>query len=431
MTRITRLTFLGLVTVVLSAVPLPGAAQVLEVTLDEATTMALRANPAIVQALGDIRIAEASRLEYYGDWLPNISGSSSLSTNSSSRFNNETQTTVSTGSSTSYSAGLTASMTLFDGFRRNAVGRSTGANVESAEADLVNQRFQVTLQTKQAFFNAVAAEELVRVAQTRIERAEGQLRISKDKLAAGNAIRSDTLRSFVELGNAKLQLLNAQTQRATATANLARLIGYDGPVGVISDSASYQLVAVDTAALRIEALDNSPTVLQSAAQSRAANAQVGVSRSQIFPSISASYSQSWAGQAVSSLNNTWSARLNLSWPLFNGFTRESGITRSLAQQEAAYARVEDTRRLVAAQVTQQFAALESALVRFQIAQASRAAADEDLRVQQERYRLGASTIVDVLTTQVNLDQAEVDIVQARLDYLVARSQIEALIGREI
>ena len=52
-------------------------------------------------------------------------------------------------------------------------------------------------------------------------------------------------------------------------------------------------------------------------------------------------------------------------------------------------------------------------------------------MQQQRYRLGAGTIVDVMTSQVNLDQAEVDAVQARLDYLLAKAQIEAIVGREI
>ena len=52
-------------------------------------------------------------------------------------------------------------------------------------------------------------------------------------------------------------------------------------------------------------------------------------------------------------------------------------------------------------------------------------------MQQERYTLGMATIVDVLTSQVSLDQAEVDIVRARFDFLVAKAQIEALIGREL
>ncbi len=73
----------------------------------------------------------------------------------------------------------------------------------------------------------------------------------------------------------------------------------------------------------------------------------------------------------------------------------------------------------------------SARARLDIAQASRAAADEDLRIQRERYRLGATTSVDVLASQINFVQAEVDIVQAALDYRVAKAQIETLVGREL
>jgi len=52
-------------------------------------------------------------------------------------------------------------------------------------------------------------------------------------------------------------------------------------------------------------------------------------------------------------------------------------------------------------------------------------------MQRERYRLGTSTIVDVLTTQVSADQAQVDLVRARYDYLVARAQIEAYVGHSL
>ena len=46
----------------------------------------------------------------------------------------------------------------------------------------------------------------------------------------------------------------------------------------------------------------------------------------------------------------------------------------------------------------------------------------DMRVQQQRYRLGVSTIVDLLTSQEALNQAEVDVVNARFDYLRAKAQ---------
>jgi outer membrane protein len=75
--------------------------------------------------------------------------------------------------------------------------------------------------------------------------------------------------------------------------------------------------------------------------------------------------------------------------------------------------------------------LDAARARIDITQTSVTAAREDMRVQQERYRLGASTIVDVLTSQEALNQAEVDVVNARFDYLRAEAQLEALIGRNL
>jgi len=322
-------------------------------------------------------------------------------------------------------------MTLFSGFRRLAQNRSAGADYRSAEASEIAQEFNVILQTKQAFFNAVAANELVRVAERSIQRAEEQLRMSKDKLAAGSAIRSDTLRGRVEVGNAQLQLLNAQTQRETAEANLAQLIGIDGPVRAAADSSLFVPVDVDTTTLRIEAVAQSPTVIQADAAADAAAASVSVATAQYFPNVTASYSRSWSGQQISGLDDTWSARVGLSWTLFNGFSREGSVTSAKVGRESARAEADDARRQVYAQLTQFLASLNSARLSLDIAIANRAASDEELRVQQERYRLGMSTVVDVLVSQISLEQAEVDIVRARLDYLVAKAQIESLIGREL
>jgi outer membrane protein TolC len=123
--------------------------------------------------------------------------------------------------------------------------------------------------------------------------------------------------------------------------------------------------------------------------------------------------------------------LGLNWPIFNRFQREQGIVNALTTLENAEATAADSRRLVLANLTAGIAALEAARLRIGISQISVLAGQEDLRVQQERYRLGAATIVDVLTSQEALNQAEVDAVTARFDYVRARAQISALIGRSL
>lgn len=420
----------GLVALAMVAAPRPALPQTPSVTLDQAIELALQVQPAMVQARGQVTSASASQRQAVGNWLPSISAGSGYSANSTTRFDESTQRTV-VGSSESYSANLSGSIVVFDGLSRLYDGKAANADATAAQATLVNQRFQVTLQTKQAFFSALAAEELLRVSETRIDRALEQLKVAKDKLANGTATRSDTLRSSVEVGNARLQKLTAETQLATAGANLARLIGVEGSVKAIREDRLLVMAEIDTSTIRAEALAQSPAVYQADAEARAAQAQYNASFGQYLPRITASYSRSWAGSEILDWNASWSARISASWPLFNGFTRELNRTRSAVTRDNARAQAEDTRRQVNAQLTQQLAALEAAQTRLEIAVASRAASDEDLRVQQERYRLGAATILDVLTSQINLDQAEVDVIQARLDYLVAKAQIEAIIGREL
>lgn len=421
---------LALVVVLTLSWPRPGAAQTRSMTLDEAIDLALQAQPAMVQARGQVTSAEAARLQSYGSWLPDVSLGSGYSTSSTTRFDDATQRTVS-GSATSYSANLNASVVVFDGLSRVYDGRAASADARAAGASLVNQRFQTVLQTKQAFFNALAAEELVRVSETQIDRALEQLKVAREKLLNGTATRSDTLRSTVEVANASLQRLNAQTQLRTAEANLARLTGIEGSVRAVGEGELFTIAEIDTAAVREEALSRSPAINQADAQAAVAAAQYSAVYGQYLPRVTASYRRSWAGNEFIDLDPSWSARLSLSWPLFNGFTRELNRTRSAVNRDNARAQAQDARRQVNAQLTQQLAALAAAQARMQIALASRAASDEDMRVQRERYRLGAATIVEVLSSQVNLDQAEVDVVQARLDYQVAKAEIEALIGREL
>jgi len=125
----------------------------------------------------------------------------------------------------------------------------------------------------------------------------------------------------------------------------------------------------------------------------------------------------------------WS--FGVSWTLFNGFVREQNQVSASVARDNAEARAADTRRLVTAQLTQQLAALATAYEQISIAHDNLAAATEDLRVQNERYRVGAATILDLLTSQSALTQAEVNVVQTRFNYLIARAQVEAVLGRTL
>ncbi|HTD77640.1 MAG TPA: TolC family protein, partial [Chloroflexota bacterium] len=368
----------------------------------------------------------------YGAFLPTVTiGSTAFRQNTPSIVNG---LPVDAGTY-QYNTSLSASLDLFTGLRRVANYRNAAATEDAADAGLVNQRYQVTATTQQLFFTALADEELVRVAQAQVQRTQEERQISVNKFQAGAATRSDTLTSTVDLGNAQLALLQAQANLATAQAALARQIGVDGSVRATPDS---QLPAVpDTTALRAAALQQAPVVAQAVAQERAASASVWSSRSPYLPTLTATYStssqgltQPWNGFDATNRNLN-QFRIGLSWTLFNGFQREQAVALSSVNLDVARAQTADTRRQLSAQLTQQLAATFTAYAQIGITGANVVAAAEALRVQQERYRLGAATLLDLLTAEANLTQAQVNQVQARYNYLIARAQVEALVGHTL
>jgi len=192
-----RITAVGILAIVITA---PAAAQQVEVTLNEAVQRALQVQPAMVQARGDVRDAGAGRRAAYGAFIPSLSTSTAALRNSTPRRDPNTDVVYPPGYT--YSVGLSASLDQFNPFRRLAERSAAAATLDAAEAGAVNQRFDVTLRTKIAFYAAIANEELVRVSESQVRRAQQQLQISVEKLRAGSATRSDSLRSRVDFGNA-------------------------------------------------------------------------------------------------------------------------------------------------------------------------------------------------------------------------------------
>jgi len=417
----------------------PGlGAQERTVTLADAIRLSERVQPSVVRAAGDIETAAAQRRSAWGSYLPTLSASSSASTFASegpSRVDPVTGQLLSGNTSNrSLNTSLSASVDLFTGFRRGAEMSAARANQSAAEATFVDARFQQALTTTNQFLDALAAQQLARVRETSVRRAEEQLKTSIAKLQAGSATRSDSLRSRVTLGNAQLDLIRAQTDLATAEAGLARLIGESGRVKARDDSAFYRVIEMpDTAALRTEAEAKSPRIQSASAIADAARAGLRASRASYWPSLSLSANTAWNASRSNDydLLNQRQLSLGLRWSIFDGFSRELAVAERAASLDVADATAADERRAVGAELTTRLAELAAARTQIEITLTSVVAAEEDLRVQQERYRLGASTIVDLLTSQEALNQAEVDVVVARFDYLRAKASLEALIGRNL
>lgn len=412
------------------------------VTLAEAVELAQQNAPALVQARGALRSSAAQVRRNYATFLPAVNF-----TTSSGRSDGATyfqgELVPLRGDPWSFSNGVSANLELFDGGQRFADLRVAKANVDAAEAGEVNSRFNTALQVQQQYYAVLAQREAENAARQQLEQAQAQLGAATARLAAGTATKSDSLRTAIQVGNAQLAVLQAQTAINNANASLTRLVGTTYPVTAAAtadepDPAAQPLDSLTLARLAGE----SPAVRQAEASLVAARAGVRSAKTAYLPSISMSYSynanQSAPGFEAGNLwlltgQNPNSKRLNfnVSYPLFNQLQRETSVVTAEVQERNAEASLRDARLAAQQSLAQAIGTLRLAQERIRIQQQSIAAGEEDLRVQTERYQLGAATLLDVLTSQTTLNQSRVALIQARFDARIARAQLEALVGRDL
>jgi outer membrane protein len=183
--------------------------------------------------------------------------------------------------------------------------------------------------------------------------------------------------------------------------------------------------------------EEGPSMAQARAESDAAGAARRSAWTAYLPSVTTSYSRAGNGvgnsvlPAGDALDYSGSLRFSLSLPLFNQFQREEQLTGAQVAEQNAVASLRDARLAARENLVRSLGAFRFARERVGSQAATLESAEEDLRMQQQRYALGSATLLDVLTSQTTLDQARRDLIRARYDERIAKAQLEALLGRDL
>lgn len=410
-----------------------------KISLAEAIQMAQQNSPQAIQAEGTERTSKAARVSAVGAILPSatLSAGHVVQLGGGLTRLNQNGEEVTVAQKPTNNTGLSLNMTLFDGGQRLYDLRTANYQIAAAEANRVAVKYNIALGVKQQYFAVLAAIESQDAADLQMAQAAEQFKASVARVRAGAATRSDSLRGVIQIGNAQLAQITAASAKEAAEAALTRLVG--SPVPVTADPASVQenMAALpDSAQLAVLALTG-PAVQQAQANLDVAEESRKASKATYLPSLSASYSRTGSGIdpqfGFGSDPYTYSGRLSfqLSYPIFNNFQREQQVVVAKVAEINAQSAFRDSQLAAVSTLTQNIGALRSASQRVAIQDASVAAAKEDLRVQQQRYNIGASVLLDVITSQAALATAEQALIQARYDYRIARAQLEALVGRDL
>ena len=422
------------IAILLTATVLPSRASAQDraipvVTLAEARRRSVNVDPNAVAARSRIETAAWERSAAITSLLtPNLRYNTTYTHFSDPFFN------FGTGgiSPNSASATLDASYSILGAGKFGAL-KSSRASIASAEATETVVRFRSALETDAAYFAVLADHELSRVTAERLKRAEEQLGIARVRVIAGEALSSDSLQLLLEVSRARLAILSRDSALMASRLRLGRRIGLDGPAEAapIDSVLPPQLPMTREQAVE-EMRRRGPDVEAARAEEKSARAGVLTERERYFPELSIGgtvgrYDSELFPSALKRNQYT----ITLGFPIWNGGARELAIARARADRSVAIATRADLERGTAEIMSQAYHGFLTSRAGIDLALIGVAAATENYRVQNARYREGATTILDLLEAQVSLSEAQAALIQARYSTRLALAQIEALLGRRI
>lgn len=412
-------------------------------TLKECIQKGLKNDPDLVRADQSLRNINNTLWTDYGAWLPSVSTGVGYTWNSRPQVveykevtEGDSTFTVPVYTNESYSSSISLNMNLFNGFSDYFGLRADRQTKKSIQENYSGQVLNTVYSIKTGYYNVLQYMKLADVQRKALERSQEQLRITQTRYDLGSAALSDVLKAKVSLGQAQLDLINAENNYKVSVANLNYLIGepideqyrVDTTVGVREVNYTLQ-GSIDSA------MSKNPT-LQSYKYSMDAS-QNGVRSAWggFLPSINFSYSTSWydigkfqAGGLYSN-NNTYRYGVNLSLNIFDRFVTKRQVASAQAALNTDKFVYHNYKSSLKLQVTQSYLNLEKAQLSIQVSRDNLASAQEDYKLAQEKYTLGAATILDLLDAEVSLRTAESNVIESEYNLNLAVADLERALGK--
>ena len=396
-----------------------GAAETL--TLDECLVIAEAYHPSMASATASVS-ADRGRLTQavVGDRFT-ISGKASTGRSGSDGKDE----------SSSFSAGATASLKIFDSnkskYSIEAQENTLFATEESAE----QTRRDVRANVKSAYTGLLLYYETLNQRAESVRAFERHLEQATGFYEAGSKPWYDVTKAQVDLGNARLALVEAQSNIDVGKAELQNAMGV-----IIEEDFELAPTKWDvTPEMERDAvefaMENRADFLAAAYKVEASRATIGAEARASSPSISLSGGYDGSGSHVANLDKGWNVGLNMSIPIVDGGETKARVETAranLASQEATY---EKLRQDIILDVRKVLSDLKKARERIALSEVTLANAEENRRLAEGRYETGVGDALEVTDALVSLTEAQLTKYQAHNDLLTAVIDLEKAVGVEL
>ena len=395
-------------------------------TLDAALATAMKNHPEIIEARENLKGAEAGTGQALANYYPQVSIVADWSKARSflTPLERIKKTEVSTGA-------VYLNQTIYD-FGRTA-GRVDAArsNSDAADKAITVTRQDLTLRVRSAFYLSLAAEKQVIATTETVKAREAVYQQAQEFFNQGIRAKVDVARAESNLFSARTALIRAENNREISRVELANAMGTES-MGEhrLAEPSLVLLPLPERGQARLDALRNRAELQQLAAFKMAANANLKSAKGSYLPILSGTASIGYADRDFPPAGEVWGVGLNLSMPLFSGFSSVEQVREASADINAIEARHNNLKLQIIKEVETAWLGANEAAARMVSTRKEVAASNESRALAEGRYHEGVGSIIEVTDAQSQALEAQMAHIQAIYDYYTAVARLDRAVGKE-
>jgi outer membrane protein TolC len=402
-----------------------------QLSLDDCIAIALARSPSISLAEEQVRSSEAGLRRSAASYYPSVLFIGTRGRTGGTSFLDTPAGTVPFSTATNRrEADVVLTQTIWQTGRGEAVrGSRYVLSASTARQTAILQ--DVAVSVSQLYYAALAAEELVAVAEANLAAARQHEELVRARSEVGESPPVDVVFAEADVAQAEFSVLQSENEAALAKARLKREIGL-GPTYQLQLAGPEQS-ALDQAA---PSLDDALAIARGhRPELAAAEASVGAAEEQLRSakllewgqmSLSAEYDRGVTGPKADA--DSWAIVGTLTAFLFDGGSRAADVDAARAQVGSAKAQQQQTLDAVGLEVEIALLELETARRSIEAADRAVAAAEAQLAAAQSKYREGVGIFVEILDAERTVVRARTDLIRTSFDYATADVAVRKATG---
>ena len=326
---------------------------------------------------------------------------------------------------------VTAEQTLFDFGATPSRYRQAAIGQEVAKLNTKATRDEVFFLVAQTYFHVLRAQKLKIIAEQEVSQLQNHLKVARDLYEFGVVTHNDVLQAEVSLADAQQRLIAAKNQIVNTQASLNKLLGQ--PIHLLNTLKEEDITEIPKAAgleeITQTALQNRSDL--KAAEGRRQQGEKGITEARAghlprFYAMGGQYYQ----QSKYALHETqWFAILGLHWKIFSGFDTRAQVAQARERLQQLEIQKKDLAEQIKLEVQNAYLGLQETAERIAVTKGAIRQGEENLRLNEERYKEQVGTATDVIDAQTLLTRIRVNHNNAVYDHQVQKAQLLRAIGK--